>query len=69
MEICMSLTLNKLSNCQFHSKSNFSGRGLMTLQTCRFHDMRYFWGFVQLQDMVDNAIIEMKTDMVSKYKD
>merc|ERR1719391_21671 len=27
-----------------------------------FHDMRYFWGFVQLQDMVDNAIIEMKTD-------
>ena len=41
----------------------------MTLQTRRFHDMRYFWGFVQLQDMVDNAIIEMKTDMVSKYKD
>ena len=27
--------------------------------------MRYFWGFVQLQDMIDNAIIEIKTDMVS----
>ena len=27
--------------------------------------MRYFWGFVQLQDMLDNAIIEMKTDSVS----
>ena len=27
--------------------------------------MRYFWGFVQLQDMIDNAIIEIKTGMVS----
>ena len=26
--------------------------------------MRYFWGFVQLQDMLDNAIIEMKTGSV-----
>ena len=33
-------------------------------QTDRFDNMRYFWGFVQLQDILDNAIIEMKTDTV-----
>ena len=42
------------------SKSNFS----IPLQTDRFDNMRYFWGFVQLQDILDNAIIEMKTDTV-----
>ena len=35
------------------------------IQTDRFDNMRYFWGFVQLQDILDNAIIEMKTDTVS----
>ena len=38
---------------------------LISLQTDRFDNMRYFWGFVQLQDILDNAIIEMKTDTVS----
>ena len=54
METCKSLSS--------HSKSNFS---ISITQTDRFDNMRYFWGFVQLQDMLDNAIIEMKTDSVS----
>ena len=32
----------------------------LSLQYHRFDNLRYFWGFVQLQDMLDNAIIEMR---------
>ena len=29
-----------------------------------FYNMRYFWGFTQIQDLFDNAIIEMQTNLM-----
>jgi hypothetical protein len=29
-----------------------------------FYNMRYFWGFTQLQDIVDNAVIELQGGQV-----
>ena len=29
--------------------------------------MRYFWGFTQLQDIVDNAIIELQSGKVRMF--
>ena len=28
-----------------------------------YYNMKYFWGFIQIQDMIDNAIIELQTGM------